>query len=69
MLLHFLQPLAMNCLRRVLLLLLLLLYCAGSIEIDTEKNYASASTAPPSKYLTIAKVQSPECYFNPHTLL
>lgn len=32
-------------------------------------NYTLTSTAPASKYLTIAKEQPCDCYFNPHTLL
>lgn len=64
MITHVLQSLSMSCLVGVLL-------CwAGSVETDAEqKLHFPFHTAPPSKYLTIAKEQPCNCYFNPHTLL
>ena len=57
------QPTWVNCLVRALL---------SRVRWDTsreKKNYTLTSTAPASKYLTIAKEQPCDCYFNPHTLL
>lgn len=47
--------------------------CKSAVELGPLRQKQSKTTltytAPPSKYLTIAKEQPCNCYFNPHTLL